>query len=329
MRTKIENIWTSQESESTREVVKERIEEIKGFPCFIGSIGSTGAKFFQIEVKADINIHPNYLNKFRGIEIQNVISSSNIQKFNIILLDRKLDDIFLLFIVDILERLIAAEDAREALTIINQRVSYWRQLFARVTGEFLSPVLQRGLYGELLFLKCLLEKKQDKEVILNSWKGSERANQDFALNTTAVEIKTSKAGIPNIYISNEHQLDYTSWKNLYLGVISLNESAGKENTLFSLIQEILAILEKDFRLQTLFKEKLNLAGIPPELIKKYNEITYSVRNRFFFKVKENFPLIIPSHFEENAIFNIKYQIDINSCKAFEVKEDDLITAYNG
>lgn len=329
MKTKIEKIWSSQESGSPREVLRERIDEVREVPCFIGLIGSTGARILQLEIGSEITVHPNFLNKFRGIEIQNFVSNSGIQKFTIILLERKLNDVFLLFIVDILERLVAVNDPREALTIIHQRVSYWRQLFARVSGELLSPVQQRGLYGELLFLKCLLENKQDQEVILNSWKGSESANQDFALNAVAVEIKTSKAGIPNISISNEHQLDYTHWKNLYLGVISLNESAGKENTLSSLIQEILIILEKDIKLQNLFEEKLSLAGIASEMVKKYDDITYSVRRKFFFKVHEGFPLIIPSHFKDTSIFNIKYQIDIDSCKAYEVKEGTVINEYHG
>lgn len=330
MKNKLQEIWAKQELESSREVVREKIEDINEVNCFIGLIGSTGARMFQLEVQADIKINSHYLNKFKGIEIQNIaVSSSNLQKFTIILLDGKLKDIFLLFIVDLLKRLKIVQNTQEALIVINQRVSYWKQLFAHASGEILNPVLQRGLYGELVFLKQLLEQNECQENILNSWKGADSANQDFAFNKTAVEIKTSKAGIPNIYISNEHQLDYTVWENLYLGVISINESAGQENTLSSLIQEIMNILENDLNLITLFEEKLILVGIPKDMFAKYNEINYLIRGKFFFKIGKHFPFIIPLILHNEGVFNVKYQIDINSCKPFEVKEEEVLKIYHG
>lgn len=331
MKDKLQEIWTKQELESNREVAREKIEDIQAVNCFIGLIGSTGARIFQLEVPAVIKIHSNYLNKFRGIEIQNVSNpNSKIQKFSIILLERKFNDIFLLFIEDILERLKYIQDIPEALIVVNQRVTYWRQLFAHVTGEILSPALQRGLYGELVFLKQLLDDgAKQRETVLNSWKGAESANQDFALNTTAVEIKTSKAGIPIVYISNEHQLDYTGWENLYLGVISLNESAGLENTLTNLIKEIIEVLKDRTDLLRIFKEKLSLVGIPAGMIDNYNDINYIIRRKFFYKVEKNFPLIIPSILANESIFNVKYQLDINSCKSFEVKEEEVLIKYYG
>lgn len=330
MKTKLEKIWNKQESESNREVVREKIEDFKNVNCFIGLIGSTGARIFQLEVPEIIKIHSNYLNKFRGIEIQNISKpNSNIQKFSIILLERKYNDIFLLFIEDILVRMKYIQDTSEALIIVHQRVTYWRQLFAHVTGEILSPALQRGLYGELIFLKQLLDGAKYRETVINSWKGAESANQDFALNTTAVEIKTSKAGMPNVYISNEHQLDYTVWENLYLGVISLNESAGHENTLTSLIREIVEILEDRTDLLQIFKEKLSLVGVPAGMFDSYNDINYIIRRKFFYRVEKNFPLIIPSILVNEALSNVKYQIDINSCKTFEVKEEEVLITYYG
>lgn len=330
MKTKLEDIWNKQESESNREVVREKVEDIQNVDCFIGLIGSTGARLFQLEVPDVIKIHSNYLNKFRGIEIQNVSNpNSNIQKFSIILLERKFNDIFLLFIEDILERLKNIQNITDALIVVHQRVTYWRQLFAHVTGEILSPTIQRGLYGELIFLKQLLDGAKNQENVLNSWKGAESANQDFASKSTAVEIKTSKAGVPSVFISNEHQLDYTVWENLYLGVISLNESAGHENTLTSLIQEIIKILEDRTDLCQIFMEKLTLVGIPLGMIDTYNEINYIIRRKFFFKVEKKFPLIIPSILANEALSNVKYQIDINSCKSFEVKEEEVLITYYG
>jgi hypothetical protein len=160
---------------------------------------------------------------------------------------------------------------------------------------------------------------------MNSWVGTQNAHQDFALEKSALEVKTSKAGDPFVYISSEHQLDYTSWENLYLCLVAVNESAGKRGTLYDLVTEIKRLLEIDGDLVREFEKKLTFIGITEDTLENYNEVSYSVRYHRFFRVEEGFPLIIRETFKNEAVNNVKYQIDIKKCSSFEIIEEEVLS----
>jgi hypothetical protein len=320
----IKQIWSDQESASTKDVVKTRIGSIPGLNCFVGLIGATGARMFQLELDASEPVHKNYLRKFRGVEIQAIPISELYTEFTIILLDKELTDIFTMFIEDIIEKLSNSYSSREALTIINQRVSYWKKLFSKVTGELLSAEKQRGLFGELFFLKLLLQSTADQRGVINSWRGSSSANQDFARNRSAVEIKTSQANNPSVHISNEKQLDFTAWDHLFLGLISVTETTGNQNSLASIIVEIKNLLNNDCELILELEARLELAGLESSMIDNYDEISYSVQNCRFFRIQDGFPVILKGHLHNQAIYNVKYQIDTSNCSPFEIPDETVL-----
>ena len=322
--TDIKQIWTYQEYTSGKNVVKRRIDSIPGLSCFIGLIGATGARMFQLELDSAAPVHKNFLRKFRGVEIQAIPFSQSKSEFTIILLEKELTDIFIMFIEDIIEKLRPVSESQQALTLINQRVNYWKKLFSRATGELLSVEKQRGLFGELFFLRLLLQNTSNHKEAIYSWRGAESANQDFAKNRTAVEIKTSKANSSSVHISNEQQLDFTAWDQLFLGLISVTETLGNQNSLSRTIEEIKDLVHHDTELVLEFETRLEFAGLSNEMIENYNEISYSVNNRKFFRIQEGFPVILKSNLLSEAIFNVKYQIDLASCNLFEVAEEDVL-----
>lgn len=322
--TDLKQIWLNQESSSGKSVVKKRIESIPSLNCFIGLIGATGARMFQMDLDFSVQVHSNFLRKFRGVEIQAIPFSPSHTEYTIILLEKELTEIFTLFIDDIVEKLKLIEESKQALTVINQRVNYWRKLFARVTGELLSAGEQRGLFGELYFLRVILQNSAEHKEVMYSWRGSESANQDFARNGNAVEIKTTKANNPSIHISNEIQLDYTVWDRLFLGVISVTETTGNQNSLTGIIGEIRELIHHDSDLVQEFETKLEHAGIGREMIDSYNEISYSAISSKFYLVQDEFPVILKGNLISEAIYEVKYQIDISSCSSFEIPEVEVI-----
>ena len=128
--TDIKQIWVKQESASGKNVVRKRVESILGLNCFIGLIGVTGARMFQMELDTSLPVHKNFLRKFRGVEIQAIPFSQSHIEYTIILLEKELTEIFTLFIEDIIEKLGPVAEPQHALTIIYQRVNYWKKLFA-------------------------------------------------------------------------------------------------------------------------------------------------------------------------------------------------------
>ena len=83
----IREIWKNQSfSNTTQVVIKEKIEEVSGLKCFVGTIGLSGAKVFILELDRGINVHHNYLKRFVGVEIQ-VLPAIGHSELVIILLD--------------------------------------------------------------------------------------------------------------------------------------------------------------------------------------------------------------------------------------------------
>lgn len=320
----IKQIWVEQESTSGKNVVRKQVDSIHGLNCFVGLIGVTGARMFQVELDMTAPVHSNFLKKFRGVEIQAIPSSQSQVEYTIILLDKELTDLFTMFIKDIIEKLNPVTESQQALILINQGINYWKKLFSRATEELLSAEKQRGLFGELSFLRLLLQNSSNHHEVIHSWRGSENANQDFTRNRNAVEIKTTKANNPSVHISNELQLDFTVWDYLFLGLISVTETTGNQNSLADIIEEIKDLLNHDTELIRGFETKLENAGVSSDMVENYNEISYSVTSRRFFRIQEGFPVILRGNLHDEAIYNVKYQIDISSCGSFEIQEDDVI-----
>lgn len=326
MMSDIKQIWLEQESASGKNVVRKRVDSIQGLNCFIGLIGVTGARMFQMGLDTTAPVHKNFLRKFHGVEIQAIPYSQSQTEYTIILLEKELTEIFTMFIEDIIEKLGPVAEPQQALTLINQRVNYWKKLFSRATGEILSAEKQRGLFGELFFLSFLLQNSSNHKEALHSWRGAESANQDFARNGNAVEIKTSKANNPSVHISNEQQLDFTVWVHLFLGLILVTETTGNQNSLAAIIREIKQIVSYDSELSEEFDIRLESAGVSNDMIENYNEISYSVSKVKYFEVKDGFPVILRGNIQSDAIYNVKYQVDIASCSSFEISDESVINA---
>ena len=69
MKTDIKDIWTNQELNSGSLTIREPMN-VGGINCFVGRIGASNAKIFQIELDQSISIHKNYLKRFHGVEIR-------------------------------------------------------------------------------------------------------------------------------------------------------------------------------------------------------------------------------------------------------------------
>lgn len=323
--SRIKEIWDNFKENNSRSVgMTSQVLEYEGkVNCILGYIPITGIKVFQFEIEKDLKIERNWLRKFRGAEIQ-VLPSNSVNLFSILLIDSSLDDIFNLFIEDVIMGLIEASTSIEAVKLITTKVGYWEKLFAKASGELLSGEYQRGLYGELVFLKELLNHSSDFEKAVVSWRGPESSNQDFSNELSAVEVKSSKATKPSVNISNEFQLDCNGLDNLFLCVIHVDEISNGVDTLQKLIEEIKLKISNQPNLLNLFEEKLDQVGIPLGEEKHYDDFGFIIRSIRAYKVDDGFPALTRDNLDNDAIHNVKYQIDLVACKSFEVETKDVI-----
>ena len=156
----IKDIWDSQLNASKNKVIRERVIQVSGLICYIGTITFSNAKIFLLELDSNIDIHQNYLKRFIGVEVQIIPSSNNKKELAIILLDEELTDIFIVFIEDIINSLLDINNSEIALNIISKRINYWKKLFGKFSTNLLTPQQQRGLFGELYFLNKVLIENQ-------------------------------------------------------------------------------------------------------------------------------------------------------------------------
>ena len=325
MMNNIKNIWINQELNSGSFTIREHFFVKESLNCFVGRIGASNAKMFQIELDKETQIHRNYLKRFHGVEIRVLDSKKEKKDITIVLSDNDLMDVFILFLEDLIRSLKTTNDENDIPLVLNEKVEYWGKLFAKIKGELLSKERQRGLYGELTFLNSLLNQSKDFVQTISTWTGPDGSNQDFSNGLSAVEVKTSKATKPTVNIASELQLDWTILDNLYLHVIHIDELNNDSNTLEKLIEDIKLKIAKHSNLLRLFEEKLNLVGIPFGEEKHYNEIGFIIRSQRAYRVQNGFPVLINDTISNNAIHNVKYQIDLTALEPFEAKLETVIS----
>ena len=325
MKTDFKDIWTNQGLNHSSLTTREPVAIDSDINCFAGIISASNAKMFQIELDKSVSIHKNYLKRFHGVEIRILESSVSKKDVTIILSDNDLLDVFILFLEDLISELEKIDTENEVPSIVNQKVGYWGKLFARIKGELLSKERQRGVYGELIFLKTLLDRSSDPVKSIAAWTGPEGSNQDFSDELTAVEVKSSKATKPSVNIASELQLDWTKLDSLYLFVIHLDELSNGSDTLLKLIEEIKAKIDNQQNLLSLFEEKLDRVGIPIGEEKHYDDFGFIIRSKRAYLVQDGFPALTNDLINNDAIHNVKYQIDLTACEPFEAVLEDVIS----
>lgn len=315
----LKEIWANQITNSGLGVVKDKIESLTQFNCYVGTILASKAKLFSIELPVGFKVNQNYLKRFTGVEIQVLPSNELI----IILQENELSDIFTMFIEDIINSISIASTTDDALLKISQRVSYWKRLFGKFTGGLLTPQQQRGLYGELLILEFLLKQIDNQVKVLEAWQAPTGTNQDFYFNSLAIEVKTTKSNNPTIKIANEFQLDSSLFNNLFIAFIRLSEIQGGEDTLLHKINDIRSILQAFPLLIDDFNLKLSHLGICRDLENEYDKTSYKIRNITYYQVTDDFPRII-STMVDKAVSHISYEISPNECSDFGISSDTVI-----
>ncbi len=324
MKNSINKIWQSHLQDLSKSgIIKTRIDEISKLDCYLGTILRTKVKFFTISINEEIKIHSNYLKRFAGVEIQVLPYENKTKELTIILLENELIEIFIVFIEDIIKSLVNIDNIEDALIIIPKRINYWRKLFSKYTIGLLSPQQQRGLYGELYFMKLLLENFDNHSKILNAWQAPMGSNQDFYFNKKAIEVKTSKSNSPAIKIANEFQLDTTELDKLFIAFYKLIEFPNDENTLLKIINEIRVVLMKSEELLSDFNQKLNYLGVSPNMESEYDKIGYAIRRDHYYNVNEQFPRITMDTLD-NAISKVSYEIAPNKCTKFEIEFTEML-----
>ena len=238
----------------------------------------------------------------------------------IVLRDDRAEDIFTALAIDIVDAACLAQNERMAVAAVVDRLERW-QRFLEVAGpEGLSGERQRGLYGELCFLRNHLLPLIGVTGV-EAWTGPIAASHDFHLGMLAVEVKTSAAKQHQVLrIASERQLDATGVETLLLHHLSFDVHLGSGE---SLVDAVAATRDavQDAGGSARLEASLLAAGYIDAHRPLYERAGYTVREENFFEVVEGFPRIVEGDLP-SGVGDVRYSVAVSECRHFSITAED-------
>ena len=327
MMERINQIWSQLElnSSTVAGLFKLRFSDASKCDVFLGVKLPETYRLLILKVPFNIGKEFNFKYEFRGLKFEKIYDpdDSNFLLLNLVLVEKQFKDVFDTLVADIVSGLLNENDIRVILKNYSNRLIKWQSLFEKFSQEGLIPEQQRGLFGELYFLRKYLQAHTNQLDILNTWIGTERQVRDFQSGTWAVEVKTTHGNNhQKVHISSERQLDTTNLNDLFLYHISLEQMQNSGETLNDIIDSVIEILEADTLALNKFKSKIYEVGYFEFQRSLYNIVGYFIRQDVFYKIENEFPRI-----QENEIRvgvgDVKYSIILSQCLDF-VKDEALV-----
>lgn len=274
-----------------------------------------GNLIFMFQTKNKTMVEHN-IPKVNGINI----SIRTIKEHNqliLTLLDNSDKDMFYALCIDLLQSTQKSSNEVLAIKTILKRLEKW-QYFLRNNKSIIDKNQLKGLIGELYLIKKHLLANFNAGDTLNFWKAPLQSVQDFEVDNMTIEVKT-KSSVNSITISSYEQL-FTQLDNLYIYVVTINESMKNSKNSFniiSLIDEIGDLIGKD---DLLLKDSFNNLLIQYGFMNspEYEDLYFTIISDEFYIVENNFPRVIDI---PNGIENLTYRINLDTCKEFLISED--------
>ena len=324
---RIKQIWEQLEENSSDipGLFKLRYSETSKCNVFLGV--KFPEKYRMLIIKAPLTIGKefNFRYEFRGLKFDKIYDTddSNFILLNLALVDKQFNDIFDILVTDVLASVINESDIKIILKNYSNRLIKWQSLFEKFKQQGLTAEEQRGLYGELFFMRKFLHANSDFKNVILSWTGPEKQIKDFQFGRWSVEVKTTHGNNhQKVHINSERQLDTTNLDNLFLNHLSLEVRQQSGETLNQLVDSVLEILDKDFTALNQFRNKLIEAGFFDHHRQQYTDIGYFIRQDIFYKIENQFPRIEERDIRD-CIGDVKYSIIISQCSDF-IRGDDEV-----
>ncbi|WP_426582713.1 PD-(D/E)XK motif protein [Mucilaginibacter sp. R-33] len=320
MNYETELIWNSHVGDF-QGYIKTKIPEIAVVDCYIATNGFTGNRALLIDFNIDLSTADFKFQRFRGVEIQ-ILHLPDKQELAVILMENSLSGVFTLLVEDMLSEMSDCSNESMALAAAFRIIGLWKRMFENLSPDGLTAEQQRGLFGELYFMRQAVNEGISPALMLESWQGPDAANQDYIINNIGVEIKATAANHASIQISNEWQLSSAHLDKLFLYLLELTERKGEALTLNSIISELRNTFGTNPALMDNFSQKLIRAGYLDEHTALYQRKDYVVRRISAFQVTTGFPKISGEDVPD-GIHSITYKIEPAACDDYRIEPDNL------
>jgi hypothetical protein len=265
-----------------------------------------------------------HLPSFKGFDVSGIQipeDQEQFRTFGLVLKDPLFKDIFTTLTEDIVNYACPEKSGEVFLRKIKSRLELWQHFLDQYGDQGLNAESQRGLYGELRFLRDFLIPLAGPARACDAWKGPFRSHQDFQFSGIAVEVKTSIAKQhQKITITSEQQLDSSGLEDLYIFHLSIREINDGGVTLPLIIDELLNLILLQGGPVAEFENHLFRAGYLDKHREKYLRTGYVDRSVNIFHVRDDFPRIIEKELR-NGVGDVQYTIDVSACIPFRDDEE--------
>lgn len=277
----------------------------------------------SISESIDVNI--SQFDNLQEIQIE-LIPDPNKQEKRILifkLTNNQHRDIFSVLCEDLIANIATETNEKQLVKTLLNRFEKWKSLFTKIASEGLSPEEQRGLFGELYFIRKFMQHNHNYSTVLNTWVGPASEVRDFQMGNWALEVKTTHGNNhQKIQISSERQLDITHLEKLYIYHVSLEKAQESGETLNQIVSSISNLLASDTIALNRFRSKLYEAGYFEQHLLLYDTIGYFIRQDTFYSVEAAFPRIQENELR-NGVGDVKYSIILSQCEEFIQTEESV------
>lgn len=246
------------------------------------------------------------------------------EHFGVALKEDRFADVFTVLAEDLARQVSEAITPAEQARMFLGQLSRW-QKFLTASTEGLTEEEQRGLWGELRFLRDRLLPVLGFPAVAG-WKGAEQEHQDFQFESGAIEVKTTLAKQPQIVrITSERQLDDSAWPILILYVIALEVRDGGGETLPGVVRSLRVKLIGDPAAREQLEEGLLQVGYFDAHATRYVDRGYHVRSEIPLHVRQGFPRLAERDMPP-GVGNVNYGLAISACTSFSMSGSKLKNA---
>lgn len=212
----------------------------------------------------------------------------------------------------------SAESIDEALLRTIQRTYRWHHLLRGGKPNGLSLEEQRGLVGELAYLRKLVEKL-GPEMAIEGWTGPSGAARDFEFINTCIEVKTKRvAAKPYVSISSAVQLADIEDCRLFLNVQNVASAVSPDGlSLHDHVDLTARLFQNSSNAFDKWEDALYSTGYDPT--NDYEDRRWHLFIDETYEVRDGFPRITTPLLP--GVEMVKYAIDLNACSDFKTDID--------
>lgn len=214
----------------------------------------------------------------------------------------------------------SAEQVDDALVRAVKRTQRWHYLLRGGKNKGLSVEEQRGLVGELAFLRELVAGV-GADAAIDAWKGPTGSAKDFEFIGCCVEVKARRAAAkPYVLISSENQLADVEGSKLFLKVWNISSAVAPEGqSLHDHVRMTSQLFEKSITAYDQWEESIDATGY--DVTHDYEGLCWHIVGSKTFEVVDGFPRIVgPLPIGVEAL---KYSLSLDACTKFETYVDPI------